>query len=716
MRLGLVLKAAPVIAALGAVGLVAAAKSIDMDAYRRLIADLVSTQTGRNFAIAGEFKLDLSLTPRLVATELRLADAGTGTMLRIPRLEAEIRLVPLLRRQVDIRRLTVSRPELVLERAAEGPSSWDLAPLDDAFPAAGPGTPHTTFSLGRIELRDASVTYRDHAAGITETVTLDHVSIDSEGVNAAIAVTALGRFGSHRFDVSGLVGSLSQLHRQTRPFPLKVKAKAGGTVFLIDGTVGNALRGEGLDVKLTLEGTEVAEAARLVRKDLPPLGPIRAVARLTGSAAQPRLTEIDAGVGKKDLVRLSARGSIAADAVVLALTAEADDAMAAARLAGLSWPKARPLRASAQLSGSRRAWRLTALQATAGDSDLGGEAALVLGRDRPTVTARLRSRRFDLADFGLATSPGAARNPAVHLSAEDGLPVAPLREVDVEVVWNARHFVLRGVPLERLSAQVALKAGLLVVQPVTAILDDGRLDANLTVDAKSETTRLRLAAEGAMVPVGAVASALDLGQTVVGGRGDFRLTLAGAGRSLRDMAGAADGDLSILVEGAAVDAVRDSSLTGQVIRHLDPTAGTAPLDCMVARFRVADGTATAQSLLVDAVGLSMAGSAIVDLRSETVRATLVPRPAEALMAMPAPLEVSGPLAEPVVMPAPDGAFLPGLGLLPRPGLAGSGEDGASESGCRQAMRQLRSAPAAGQPILQPAPLPSTAKDALGNQP
>lgn len=707
MRAATVLKLALALVAVLAIALVAAVKSIDVNDYRRLIAEAITAETGRRFDIAGDFELQLSLRPRLVASDLSLANGPGGSrdsMLRIARVEAEIGLLPLLRREIRIHRLVLSEPDLLLEHNADGRPNWLLYP-PGATVAAAQDAPRTTVVIDKVRLEKARVTLHDARDNSTRNLLLDRVTIDPEGPAGPVSLTAVGTLDRGKLDISGTFGSLAELRAQTKPFPVKLTASVGGVVAVADGTVGKIAAGDGLDLKLSLEATETAEAAGLAGVTAPALGPLRATARLKGSVEAPQLPELDLSVGKKDGLRLSAKGAVKAPLTLsgldVAVTAEAADAAPLLRLAGVQEPPAQPFKLTGQLAGGGDAFTLSGAKASLGQSDLAGTASLRLGGERPSITAALASKQLDLADFGVkpqAKPENTARGAS--LFPEEPLELSGLRRVDADATWQAERLVAHGIAVEQVDARLTLKDGVLTVDPASAKLNEGRLQARMVVDAKAATPQLRATLSAERVDMGRLLAATGLSQALSNGRGDFRAEFAGKGRSVQAIMAGLDGETALIIDGATIDNSYTDLLAFDVMRQLapwSPREERTELNCLVGRFVVAKGVATSRTLLFDTSHVTMGGNATIDLGRQSVQATLVPRAKQAsLINLATPMDVSGPLTDPSVTPnaaalAKDvatgvlGAAINPLGVLLPFVTAGSGDDNA----CLTALRQIK---------------------------
>ena len=107
---------------------------------RELLAPLTARleqATGRKLTIGAEPRIDISLTPTLVLEDVTFANAPWGTrpdMLRAKRIEAQVALLPLLSRTVDIRRFTLVEPSILLETDANGTPNWAFGPAAGGLP------------------------------------------------------------------------------------------------------------------------------------------------------------------------------------------------------------------------------------------------------------------------------------------------------------------------------------------------------------------------------------------------------------------------------------------------------------------------------------------------------------------------------------------------------------------------------------------------------
>jgi hypothetical protein len=205
-----------VIACLVLAGAIAWPRFSDASPFKPWVVAAVKQATGRDLVIDGPARFALLPTPRIVADNVRFANAeGTkdAQMLDVKSVSIGPAWMALLTGRVEIGELTLVQPTVVLERDANGTPNWDFGFAPPPTGAAGNGA---GLRVGRLRIRDGKASYLDSKQGV--------------------AVTA------ENIDMTGSVGS------PAGPFSLRGSATVNGTAFKIDAGVG-ALETSGDDTQ-----------------------------------------------------------------------------------------------------------------------------------------------------------------------------------------------------------------------------------------------------------------------------------------------------------------------------------------------------------------------------------------------------------------------------------------------------------------------------------
>lgn len=177
---------------------VAAPLFVDLNQYKPEISQAVQDATGRELHISGD--IDLSLFPWIGADigAVSLGNAAgfdSNEFAHIERMVVKVRLLPLLKKEIEARAITIEGLRLNLEVAADGSNNWqDLAGNEQTATATAPSqtaastpaannTPSGAASgmagiiIGGLNIQQAQIHYQDHANN--QRYALKDVNIDT---------------------------------------------------------------------------------------------------------------------------------------------------------------------------------------------------------------------------------------------------------------------------------------------------------------------------------------------------------------------------------------------------------------------------------------------------------------------------------------------------------------------------------------------------------
>ncbi|TMH10626.1 MAG: AsmA family protein, partial [Betaproteobacteria bacterium] len=107
-----------------------AVRAIDVNDFIAPIQQRVKDATGRDLVIRGGIDFKLSLEPELWIDDVSLSNAEWGKsaqMLTAKRVEAQVKLLPLLQRRFEIVRFKLIDPVIALETDAGGKGNWEFS-------------------------------------------------------------------------------------------------------------------------------------------------------------------------------------------------------------------------------------------------------------------------------------------------------------------------------------------------------------------------------------------------------------------------------------------------------------------------------------------------------------------------------------------------------------------------------------------------------------
>ncbi len=311
-----------VLALLACAGLAAAAlvvqRRLDPVALTARIERDVLRQTGRTLTLTN-LRVRLLPLPTVEADDVALGNWTRGPrpqMATASRLQAHLALLPLLRHVVRLEGVTLTQPDIVLERAADGNANWQLhAP---ARPAGVDGTTvgggaRWRVEVGSVRLLDGRLAWSDARAGWTGAV--DGLRLEASGLAGdAPSASLSGRHGAAAFEAEVSTGALSRLDPASpsrAPWRLRIEAgerqdgRAIGRIG-ITGTIDDParLRGYALDVEARAERLDALDAL-FPHAALPAVADLVLHARVVdaapvAAAGRPRLASLDLRTGAFD--------------------------------------------------------------------------------------------------------------------------------------------------------------------------------------------------------------------------------------------------------------------------------------------------------------------------------------------------------------------------------------------------------------------------------
>lgn len=555
--------------------------STDINQYKDKIVQAVQANTGRDFQINGELRLAPSLVPTVAVEGVSLGNApwaGAGPMLTVGRFEAEIALLPLLKKNIQLKRLLLVEPEIQLETDKNGRGNWLLG--------TGPGEGGQTsassadtvelpaLAINEVRIERASIRYVDgQTAKITE-VFIEEITVNSAGFSDEIAITAEAAVNQVPLSLRGALGSLDAL-LGNRDYPLRLNANLAGAKLDLEGRLAEPLAARGVNMRVLLEIEKLSDLNRIAGSALPGIGPIR----FSGTVA-----ESGSGYAVK---------SLSARIMDNVLTGEAE----------------------INLSGAR-----PALIADLAARELDLSPFQTQGPETAKAT-------------GSTGAPASETVPAKKVFPSDPLPLAGLKAADVALKFKTGALITRNLTINDLDLTLELNNGKLQIAPLSAKLAGGGLKANIGLDASSgnavlwdHTVELRQIEPGQL-------PGIREKQLLSGAKTDITSRGKGSGASVSAIMAGLDGNLLIKTgKGRITARALESDAANALLNSLtflNPNMGRqdpSALECAVINFDIKDGIAVADNGIGIATGkMNVLGAGNINLKTEALDLGITPR-------------------------------------------------------------------------------------------
>lgn len=625
----------------------AAIMLIDPNDYRDEIGAAVERETGRELTIEGEINLTFWPWLGLEIGRTQLADdpAFSDTpFAEMDRIYAAVRLLPLLRRELQLDTIVLegARAQLIVDEQGRG--NWESllpdpaeesAPKEDE-PQRDSGGGIALTDLGGLQIRDASFSYHDRGADEIYRIAPLNVNIDRLQFGQPVPVSA--DWVAELPDGSEIAGRLnSQVVLNEALDTIRLpRLQAEVDVRLADDLAVLAELTGAVTLSENFEQALVEDLALLAVARGPDIPGGEQQARLLASRI-----EADLASGRYRLPELL----LTAAGVEMRLQADAllGDELEASAALELTPFDARQLMRRLAIDEPERADpdTLANVGGTAALRFAGGQLALEsldIVLDETTIRGDARVHSFDgpSAEFRLAIDaidldrylppPAEEERPAGEPgdgTAEIDLPVELLRGLRLDGEFTLGRLIVSGLRVTDIGAQLHADNGLVRLDPLQASLYEGRFMGRLALDVREATPRLVVSPQLSGIEAGPLLQDL-LGEPWLTGTGDVEFDLVMTGNSVDEWLSSLSGDGRFAFDDATVRGINfaqeirvaEARLTGAEV----PERETRDTDFarLTATFTAEEGIVRSDDLHGESPLLRIAGEGLANLAESTL--------------------------------------------------------------------------------------------------
>jgi AsmA protein len=322
MRLRTIAIIAACVIALPLAGAAIFVATLDGNSYKPQIIDAARDATGRALRLSGDVRLKPALVPTLVVDDVGFANIEGGSraeMARLRQLEVQVALLPLLSRRIEITRLALIEPDILLERLADGRANWEFTPPRPAAPAPPPpGSPpaapgraageRTQIGIDELRIADGRLAISDAQAGLDLSLALTSLEARLPAGGAPMALAAEAVLKGQPVSVKLAAGPFARLMAPPdgTPWPIDLAVAAAGARLAVKGSIARPTEGKGYDVAFEASVPELARLAPFVPDvPLPPVRELTLAARVADRGGpMPAIGALTLAVGESDLAML----------------------------------------------------------------------------------------------------------------------------------------------------------------------------------------------------------------------------------------------------------------------------------------------------------------------------------------------------------------------------------------------------------------------------
>ena len=412
---------------------------VDVQRYKPVIEEKVSEATGRSFTLGGDLRLSLFPWAGLAFSDLRLG-APPGfkekDFIAVESFEFQVKLLPLLFKDIEVKRFVLVGPRIVLEKSKDGRANWEgLGKVKAGAPAKPEakekvpedigkgGLPIESLVVGTFTIEDGNLLWIDHAKGQRRELKDLNLRLDEISLEKPIRLSLSAFVEGKPFSLEGKLGPIGKKPGEGS-LDLDFSARVFETMDLkVQGQVTDVSTRPSYDLNFQIEPFSPRKLATAFDKPLP-------------------LTQTDPDVLKRLALKVTVQGS------AQALTLKEGDL---------------------ELDDSKLTF-----------------SANLKEFSKPSVTFDLRLNHIDLDRYLPAPQdkPGESKAAAPHGKKTD---YTPLRKLVVDGRVHIGKLKVKNARVQDLDLKIRGRKGVLSFDPLTMRLYDGSMTSKATLDVRRNT-------------------------------------------------------------------------------------------------------------------------------------------------------------------------------------------------------------------------------------
>ncbi len=380
--------------------------TFDYNKLKPRIARMVKDATGRELNIGGKIDLVIGLSPALEVTDITFANASWGSqpyMVRMDKLQAQVRLLPLLARDVELRKIAVAGVEVLLETGSDGQGNWQF-PADKSSARSAGAFKAAKIKADHIRFENFGLTYRDGKTGAATHFSLADLKVAKDAVGDRLVVDLRADYDGQPLTLVGQTGLVHELLGSER-FPLELSGAFAGAAIKLNGAVDDVLKLKGVDLKVQTSGKNLATLELAKNIKLPKTTAFDLTGYLRGSRDAFALNDLSGTLAASD-VNLAFSGNVgdlmAFNGIDLQLKGSGKDLANIGTIIEHKLPATDEFAVQGRLTGSADA---LSLQAANGSARRGGISIVVSGGIKDLIAfsgvdLNVKGSGRDLAEVG----------------------------------------------------------------------------------------------------------------------------------------------------------------------------------------------------------------------------------------------------------------------------------------------------------------------------
>ncbi|MDD2388660.1 MAG: AsmA family protein [Desulfobacterales bacterium] len=242
-------------------------KLVDMEQYRPRIEQQVAKAIGRPFSLGKDLQLSLFPWAGISFTDLSIGsppDFREKNFMTVKSFEARVKLIPLLFRDIQVKRFVLKGPQIVLETLADGRVNWEFKPEKEPVvvpevpkgpsPAkkGGGGFSIKSLAVGEFSISGGSLLWVDHGKKQQKEITDIRLDLEDVSFDRPIRLILSAMIAQVPVSLQGTIGPVGK-DIGKNALPVEITVQAAEQIHMnVSGTVSDWVDSPRYDLKIDL--------------------------------------------------------------------------------------------------------------------------------------------------------------------------------------------------------------------------------------------------------------------------------------------------------------------------------------------------------------------------------------------------------------------------------------------------------------------------------
>ncbi|MFC1857931.1 AsmA family protein [Thermodesulfobacteriota bacterium] len=583
MRLKRMVAAATLLIFLIIVAMFVILSRYDFNDLKPHIVRMAKKATGRDLILAGSIDLKIGFKPKLMVENVSFQNALWGSrpeMVKVRRVEVQVALLPLISKNIEIKRLVLVEPDILIETDKAGKTNFEFKISEkDADPKLKEAEPSKielpVLIFEDLQLEKGKLTYKDARKNKTLDIGIESLKVQATDPESPLTLNFKGDFDGTPFEVASRMGALTKLVDPDKDWALTLTAKAVGTILNLEGTIQDLTDRRSFETRFSLVGQDLANIEQVIGKPIPFKGPFNISAHLIGIAPD--------------------------------------------------------------------IYKVSDLKTMIGENSINGSLEANLSGKVPKLSASFSSQTLDLRPFfpkkgnknGKVVETSKPQREKVF--PRDQFPIESLKSVDAEVELRIGRLLTPRLAASDFKSDMSLKSGYLVLKPIKAVIGGGTLNGYVDFKAKHKTGAMSAAIKIDQLDMGDMLQDLNITDLLYG-RMDMDINIKGQGESIAKTMAELNGNIRIVMNNGRINNKYINLLGGdlasgvyRLVNPLKEQTDYTEIRCFVSLFDIKDGRADCTALVLSTDNMNVIGDGEINLKTEKIDFSLKPLPKEGIV-------------------------------------------------------------------------------------